>query len=58
MTNNIAKCGCDISLTFGESLKGSKTLKEFKDYILRLERKYGKKAYRVYNMADLSIMME
>lgn len=48
--------GWIIRLRFGESLGGFKTLAAFKNYVIRLEKKYGNKAYRLFNMADVRIM--
>jgi hypothetical protein len=53
----LRKEGWFIKLAFGDNLKGVKTLNLFKDYILRLDKKYGKQAFRYFNKADMSIMM-
>lgn len=52
----LRKEGWMFRLKFGDSFKGTDTLKVFKDYIHRLNAKYGYKAYKIFNTADLSIM--
>ena len=46
-----------IKLTFGESINGSKTIKEFKKFTIRLNKKYGNRAYHFFTTADLSLMV-
>jgi hypothetical protein len=52
----LRKEGWFIKLTFGEQPDGIKELKAFKEYVLRLYKKYGKKAFRYFNTADLGVM--
>lgn len=52
----LRKEGWVFRLKFGDSLKGTKTLELFKDYANRLNKKYGSKAFRIFNSADLSVM--
>ena len=56
-TGGLRKEGWIIRFAFGELIKGSKTLKVFKDYIVKLDRMFGKKAYSLFKKADLSILM-
>jgi hypothetical protein len=53
----LKKEGWTIRLSFGYSLKGSKTLLTFIDYTSALKDKYGKNAFRYFVRADTRIMM-
>jgi len=57
-SGGLRKEGWIIRLSFGESLNGCTTLKKFMDYILKLNERYGKKGFRLFNRADLSIMID
>jgi hypothetical protein len=52
----LRKEGWIIRLSFGKSLKGSGTLSVFIDYVRKLHKLYGKKAFQAFNRADLSVM--
>jgi hypothetical protein len=52
----LRKEGWVFRLKFGDSLKGTKILELFKDYTNRLNKKYGNKAFKIFNTADLNIM--
>lgn len=54
----LRKEGWFIKFAFGENLKGVKTLNLFKNYIQKLDKKYGKQGFRHFNNADLSIMTD
>lgn len=51
----LRKEGWVFRLRFGDLL-GTETLQVFKDYTTRLNTKYGNKAFKIFNTADLSIM--
>jgi hypothetical protein len=51
----LRKEGWVFRLKFGDLL-GTETLQVFKDYATRLNTKYGNKAFKIFNTADLSIM--
>lgn len=51
----LRKVGWVFRLKFGDLL-GTETLQIFKDYTTRLNTKYGNKAFKIFNTADLSIM--
>jgi hypothetical protein len=51
----LRKEGWVFRLRFGDLL-GSEPLAVFKDYTTRLNTKYGSKAFKIFNTADLSIM--
>lgn len=56
-TGGLKKEGWIIRLTFGDSSGGGKIIKVLKDYVNRLNAKFGQKAFRVFSTADLSIML-
>ena len=51
----LRKEGWVFRLKFGDLL-GTETLQVFKDYTTRISTKYGNKALKIFNIADLSIM--
>jgi hypothetical protein len=53
----LRKKGWVFRLKFGDTLDGIDTLSVFTDYIQKLKAKFGKKAYNMFNRADLSIML-
>jgi hypothetical protein len=54
----LRKQGWVFRLKFGESLKGIETLNVFKNYVSKLNLKYGNKSYRIFSRGDLSIMFD
>ena len=56
-TGGLKKEGCIMRLKFGESLKVSETLNNFKNYIMKLDKKYGNKAFSMFKKADIEIMV-
>jgi hypothetical protein len=54
----LRKEGWVFRLEFGDSLDGIKTQRVFNDYIQKLNAKFGNKAYKMFKMADLSIMIK
>ena len=55
-TGGLRKEGWIFRLKFGESLNGNKTLMTFMEYIRRLDKTFGHKAFRVFKSADLKVM--
>jgi len=53
----LKKEGWIIKLTFGEQPDGIKELRTFKEYVLRLDKKYGRQAFRYFSKADMNIMI-
>lgn len=53
----LRKNGWFIKLTFGERPEEIKELKSCKEYVLRLNNKYGKRAFRYFNIANLRVMI-
>ena len=51
----LRKEGWVFRLWFGDLL-GVETLQVFKDYTIRLNTKYGNKAFKIFNTADLNII--
>lgn len=54
----LRKEGWVFRFKFGDSMNGIETLEALKDYTTRLYLKYGDKAIRIFNTADMNIMID
>jgi len=52
----LRKTGWKFRLKFGDALNGAETLKIFLEYARKLQSRYGPKAFKLFKMADLSVM--
>ena len=55
-TGGLRNKGWKIRLSFGEGITNGEDLRFFKNYMIKLHQKHGKKSYRYFNMADLTVM--
>lgn len=53
----LRKEGWIFRLKFGDPVRGGDTLQVFKDYVQKLDTKFGNKAFKLFKAADLSVMM-
>ncbi len=54
----LRKEGWFFRMSFGEVLHGKAGLQEFREYILTLNTKFRNRAFRIFNAADVSVMLK
>jgi hypothetical protein len=56
-TGGIRSKGWKIRISFGDEVSDVEDLKIFKEYLIKLNNRFGKNAYKYFSKADLSVMI-
>lgn len=56
-TGGLRSKGWKIRISFGEKVSDGEDLKIFKEYLIKLNERFGKNVYKYFNKADLSVMI-